>query len=254
MKISQSLMKSLFAYMEGKDCGKQLYAKYFDNVKFPSSDAMDLGNYFEYICTGSLARDGSTPVAETTKKGEPTSKYKIALEQKKNFDRIIERHGFKILSIDHHFKSKHFSGIADIVAERNGQKCIIDVKTTGLINDKWTEFGWNDDTVSRNENLMIQAKHYKMLALEEWDIYNIPFYFFVFSTTNAIDCKVFEVECSDQSLIDHENNSKGAIEMLDKFLEEGFKAYPKYNKCIECPLAESCEDFIDVPQIKSIEI
>ena len=254
MKISQSLMKSLYAYSQGNKCGTQIYAQYFDSVKFPSSPAMDLGNYLEYICTGSLARDGSTPVAETTKKGEPTSKYKIVNEQKNNYDRIVKQYGFKILSIDHHFKSDKYSGIADLVAEKDGQKCIIDVKSTGLIEDKWSDFGWHNDFVYKNDNLMIQAKHYKMLALEEWDIYNIPFYFFVFSTTNTTDCKVFKIDCSDETLEQHRINSLGAIDMLERTLEEGFKSIPNLKDCKACPLAESCDDFIDVPKIQEISI
>ena len=254
MKISQSLMKSLYAYSQEKKCGKQIYAQYFDNVKFPSSAAMDLGNYLEYICTGSLARDGSTPIAETTKKGEPTSKYKIVNEQKNNYNRIIKQYGFKVLSIDHHFKSDKYSGIADIIAEKDGQKVIIDVKSTGLIEDKWSDFGWHDDFVYKNDNLMIQAKHYKMLALEEWDIFNIPFYFFVFSTTNSTDCKVFKIDCSYETLEQHKINSLGAIEMLEKTLEVGFKSYPNYKECSKCPIKDTCEDFTEIPIIKSIEI
>jgi hypothetical protein len=254
MKVSQSLMKSLYAYSQETKCGTQIYAQYFDNVKFPSSPAMELGNYLEYICTGSLSRDGSTPVAETTKKGEPTSKYKIVNEQKNNFDKILNKYGFKVLSIDHHFKSKKYSGIADIIAEKDGVKCIIDVKSTGLIDDKWSDFGWHDDFVYKNDNLMIQAKHYKMLALEEFDIYNIPFYFFVFSTTNSTDCKVFQVDCSHETLEAHKYNSEGAIEMLNKTLEQGFKSYPNHKECSKCPIKETCNDFIDVPIIKSIKL
>ena len=247
-------MKSLYAYSQETKCGTQIYAQYFDNVKFPSSPAMELGNYLEYICTGSLSRDGSTPVAETTKKGEPTSKYKIVNEQKNNFVKILNKYGFKVLSIDHHFKSKKYSGIADIIAEKDGVKCIIDVKSTGLIDDKWSDFGWHDDFVYKNDNLMIQAKHYKMLALEEFDIYNIPFFFFVFSTTNPTDCKVFEIDCSHEALEEHKNNSEGAIEMLNKTLEKGFKSIPNYKECNKCPIKDTCNDFIDVPIIQSIQL
>lgn len=247
-------MKSLYAYSQETKCGTQIYAQYFDNVKFPSSPAMELGNYLEYICTGSLSRDGSTPVAETTKKGEPTSKYKIVNEQKNNFVKILNKYGFKVLSIDHHFKSKKYSGIADIIAEKDGVKCIIDVKSTGLIDDKWSDFGWHDDFVYKNDNLMIQAKHYKMLALEEFDIYNIPFFFFVFSTTNPTDCKVFEIDCSHEALEEHKNNSEGAIEMLNKTLEKGFKSIPNYKECNKCPIKDTCNDFIGVPIIQSIQL
>ena len=253
IKLSQSLIKSLYAYKMGEKCGKLIEAHYVDGVQFPSTDAMELGNYFEYICTGSLARDGHTPEPTTTKKGELTAKYKLMQEQKANFDNIMSNYGFKILSIDHHFKSKEYSGIADIIAEKDGQKVIIDVKTSGLLEDKWSDFGWHNDFVMNNDNLMIQARHYKMLAYEEWGIENIPFYFMVFSTTNAVDCKVFEVDCPTESLDMHQRNSEGAKRILDKLLIDGFESIPSVKECAKCPLKDTCKDFTNVPPIVKIE-
>ena len=253
IKLSQSLIKSLFAYKMGEKCGKQIEAQYVDGVQFPSTDAMELGNYFEYLCTGSLARDGHTPEAVLTKQGKPTSKYKLIQEQKANFDNIMDSYGFTISSIDHHFKSDIYSGIADIIAERNGQKCIIDVKTSGLLEDKRSDYGWHNDFVMNNDNLMIQARHYKMLAEEEFGIENIPFYFMVFSTTNAIDCKVFEVDCPPESLDLHKRNSEGAKRILDDLLVKGFNALPNMKNCLKCPLSDKCDDYTNIPQITQIE-
>lgn len=253
IKLSQSLIKAMYQYQNKEKCGLQIKAQYLDNVEFPSSDAMDLGNYFEYICTGSLARNGSTPEAQTTKKGEPTAKYKIMNDQKKNYEAIMSEYGFKLLSIDHHFKSKDYSGIADVIAERNGEKCIIDIKTTGLIDDKWSPYGWHNDSLPYNDNLLIQARHYKMLAEEEWGIVDIPFYFFVFSTTNSIDFKVIEVIGDELSLDMHRRNSEGAKEIFDKLVSNGFKAYPSLKACSTCPLAENCESFAKVPEILTIQ-
>lgn len=248
-------MKSLFSYQIGEKCGKLIQEHYINGVPFPSSEVMELGNYFEYICTGSLARDGHKPEPQLTKKGEPTSKYKIMDEQKVNFDNIMAKYGFKIIEIDHDFKSEHFSGIADVIAEKDGKLCIIDIKTTGLIDNRWEETGWHNDKVANNEKLMIQAKHYKMLALEEFGIYNIPFYFIVFSNTNAIDCKIFEVDCSEETLHQHEINSYGAKDLLEETLANGgFKTKPSYKECLNCPLKKDCKDFTSVPLLHKINL
>ena len=61
MNISQSFLKEFAEYKSGNTCGLQIKAKYIDGVKFPSTDAMELGNFFEYMATGSLPRDGHTP-------------------------------------------------------------------------------------------------------------------------------------------------------------------------------------------------
>lgn len=254
IKISQSLMKSLFAYMNGEKCGKLIEEHYINGVPFPSSEFMELGNYFEYICTGSPARDGHIPEAQTTKKGEPTSKYKIMDLQKENFDRVMKKYGFKLKSIDYTFETEDSTGIADIIAEKDGETVIIDVKTSGLINDKWKDTGWHEEAIERNEKLLVQAKHYKVMAEDMWGIENVPFYFFVFSNTNAIDHKVFLINCSPDTLEIHRENVQGAKKLLEKYLEEGFKTIPNYKECADCPLKESCQDFTDVPKIYEVQI
>ena len=102
-------------------------------------------------------------------------------EQKENYHKVLKKYGFDVIGIDHHFKSKDYSGIADVIAVRDNQKVIIDIKSTGLIEDKWSPYGWHNESLPFNDNLLIQARHYKMLAFEEWGIEDIPFYFFVFS-------------------------------------------------------------------------
>jgi len=60
-KISQSFLKVYNEYKGKRLCGLKFKAQHFDNVKFPTSLPMDLGNYFEYVATGCLPRDGEMP-------------------------------------------------------------------------------------------------------------------------------------------------------------------------------------------------
>ena len=61
-KLSQSLVKELYRYKLKEECGLRVEAKYVTkSVDFPSSETQELGNYFEYKCTGQLPRDGHTP-------------------------------------------------------------------------------------------------------------------------------------------------------------------------------------------------
>lgn len=255
IKMSQSLMKALFKYKLGEKCGKQIEAQYVNGVQFPSTDTMELGNYFEFICTGSLAMDGHVPEAKTTKSGKPTAKYQLMESQKANFEKLLKEYGFTITGIDYHFEHPECSGIADVIAEdKDGNRVIIDIKTTGLINDKWSEFGWHDDFIGSNDNLLIQARHYKMLAEHEWGIFDVPFYFFVFSTNNAEDYKIIKVTTTRENQDMHERNVEGAISILDKLLENGFKAIPNYKECEKCPLNNNgCNYFVSVPTILEIE-
>lgn len=252
IKLSQSLIKTLFDYKIGNECGKRIEAQYLEGKQLESSDVMELGNYFEFICTGSVARDGHTPVLQTTSKGEPTAPYKRALAQKENFDRVMDHYGFKLIGIDHHFNHDECSGIADIIAERNGEKCIIDLKFSGLLNNKWEETGWADESIETKDKLMIQAVHYKMLAEEEWGIFNIPFYFMVFSNSNEVEHKIFQVECDEESIYQHRQNVAFAKGYLDKLLVQGFEPRPSLMKCNKCALSDTCEHSTKVPLIQTV--
>ena len=198
IKISQSLLKSLFNFKQGKECGIRIYEHYVNGMEYESSDAMNMGNWFEYQCTNQLPRSGVMPMPETLKNGDLAIAYRRMLTQVDNYRKIIETYGINILETGTSFKNQFGSGIIDILAEWDGEKVIIDLKTTARIDDKWSEFGWGDEKFEYQDSpsaqyLTIQAVQYKLLAREEWGIPNIPFYFFVFSTTDEDAIKIFKV-------------------------------------------------------------
>ena len=252
IKMSQSLIKILHEYKQGLECGSLIKAKYVDGLVTPSTELQELGNYFEYLCTGSLARDGHTPQPTILKNGNLSVGYERITKQKENFDKIIKHYGFEVLEIDYNFAHDTFSGIADIIALKDGKKCIIDIKTTSLIDDKWTDYGWSSESIEQKDKLHIQAVHYKMLAMKEWGVSDVPFYFFVFSNRNEIDCLVYEVQVDEDAFFRHEQNMINGLKFFNKELVNGFKTYPSVKKCNNCPLKDSCKDFTDIPKIETI--
>jgi len=252
IKMSQSLIKILHEYKQGLECGALVKAKYVDGLVTPSTELQELGNYFEYLCTGSLARDGHTPQPTILKNGNLSVGYERMTKQKENFDKIIKHYGFEVLEIDYNFAHDTFSGIADIIALKDGKKCIIDIKTTSLIDDKWTDYGWSSESIEQKDKLHIQAVHYKMLAMKEWGVSDVPFYFFVFSNRNEIDCLVYEVQVDEDAFFRHEQNMINGLKFFNKELVNGFKTYPSVKKCNNCPLKDSCKDFTDIPKIETI--
>jgi hypothetical protein len=64
VKISQSLMKALFNYRNNNECGIRIYERYVKGTELETSDAMNMGNWFEYQCTGQLPRSGKMPEPE----------------------------------------------------------------------------------------------------------------------------------------------------------------------------------------------
>ena len=261
-KLSQSLIKALFKYKSGNECGLRIQASYIDGVVFPSSEAQELGNYFEYMATGQLPRGGHVPQPVLLKSGSPSIDYARMDAQVENFKTIMNRLNFKIEKTGHKFTNPKYDGTLDILAhdenikskDVNKKRIIIDLKTTGLINDKWSPFGWADESIEEKWDLTIQAIHYKMLARYEWGIEDIPFYFMVFSNKNDWEYKVFKINVDVDTMNQHFHNLTNIKSFLDETLKVGFKAIPKYSVCRECPLAITCKSFVDVPQIQEVFI
>jgi len=260
-KISQSLLKNLYNFKQGTECGIKIKAHYLYGMEYESSDAMDLGNWFEYKATGQLPRNGVEPLPETLKNGDLSVSYRRMMKQLENYHKILEMYQIKILETGYHFNHPIGSGIADIIAEWNGQKCIIDIKTTGKIDDKWSEYGWGDEKFEyvdspNTQNLTIQAVQYKLLAREEWGI-DVPFYFFVFSTTDEDAVKIFKVEVDPERIEKHLEQIKTVHNFFNNvFVNKTDEelAFPELKRCKQCPLKPNCKHFVEVPLIKTIQV
>ena len=169
MQITQSFIKAFQEYLNGQECGLILKAKYVDGIDFPSTDAQNLGQWFEYICTGAKTKHGRIPEPEYLKDGKTlAAKYRLMESHKATFERILAAYQIKILEVGKTLSYEGYEGTIDIIAEMLGEKVFIDLKTTAHINNKWEDYGWDIDTLDTKEKLMVQAVHYKLLG---WKIY-----------------------------------------------------------------------------------
>lgn len=260
-RISQSLLKSLQDFQRKKKCGLVVKAQYVDYVEFPSSEAIQMGHYFEFLATGGLPRNGEEPKPKVLKSGKLAAGFERMKIQVENYKRMEQFYGLEIEHEGYSFSHPCFSGVADIVGTMPGYgKVIIDLKTTGLLDNRWNDFGWGDEKFENPDSdgamrLLVQALQYKMLAKHEWGIANIPFFFWVFSTTNEWDCKVFEVEVDEERLELHEKQMwKAHTYLNEKFLRMSDKelAQPEYRDCVRCPIMEQCEFKQVVPLPKKV--
>lgn len=248
-KISQSLMKDYVKYLNKQECGLLFKAKYIDkNVETPPSAAMKLGIYFEYLCTGQLPRNGIKPLPETTLKGELTSAYKKVKESAELFKRIMAHYKIKVLEVGTSWKTDDCNGLLDILAEWNGKKCIIDLKYSGLLDNKWDERGWEIESLPTKDNILIQAVHYKKLGIEILGE-NLDFYFFVFSSTDSADMRIIKAVVDEDRLASHEVAITQVKESIEKTMKWGFKAIPDYTRCKDCPLYDTCQQRAEMPQV-----
>lgn len=256
MAISQSLMKDLQSYMVGQECGLLLKAKYLENVETQSSEAMLLGQYFEYMATGQVPRNGEIPEPNVVYKGKPNEKlsepYQRAYMSAMYCKTLFNALGIKIISTGEKISYDKASGTTDVRAEWNGRKCIIDLKYTGLLDNKWDERGWNFETLEQKDTLMIQAVHYKYIEINRLGE-DVDFYFFLFSSTNPNDVRIAKIEIEPLKMEVHKENVNRAYSMWNKMIEnDTFKAHGTLAKCSSCPINETCPSRVILPEITTI--
>ena len=258
-KISQSLMKSYVDYLNQKECGLFFKARYIDkdpDAVTPPSDAMLLGIYFEYLCTGALPKSGIVPEPEMSYKGTAREKmsmpYERVVKSSINFNKIIEHYGIVIKEKGLYLEHGETNGIIDIYAEWNGSPVFIDLKYSGLINDKWNESGWDLESLHMKDSLMIQGVHYKLLAEKCLGIVDIPFYYFVFSSQDPDDIKIIKQEVDESKTQAHVVAINNVMTKIQNDIKTGFKPLPSLKKCKVCGLAYKCPSKIDVPLIEEI--
>lgn len=259
--ISKSLLGGLLDYFDDnvKDCGVALRKRYFEKIKTEPSAVQKLGIYFEYMATGYHHMSEPTPEAQYVYKN--TAKEKLAVEYERAnqsaalFKQIVQKHGIEVISYGQYYLHDGSSMITDIVANWQGEKCVIDVKYTSLFDDKFNEFGWHTESLPYKSKLMLQPIHYKYLFRKMEGIDNIPFYFFIFSAKDPEKVKIIRTNIQEEHLDLHEQVT---VEKMKKYVNfyynnpEKLEPRPSYLRCKECPYADGCEFKTDVPLIEEV--
>jgi len=130
---------------------------------------------------------------------------------------------------------------------------IIDVKATGLIDDKWKPYGWAQEGLEYRDKLMIQAVDYMDQVRDiKGEDYPSAFYFFVHSNTNSKDRKIYQIKPSQEALDQHREKVEYMVTDLEFEIQTGFIPYPSLERCQECPLLTTCEKAVYHPQIRTV--
>jgi len=260
MKISQSFLKDYADYREGKTCGLQTKAKYIDGIKFFSSDVMELGNFFEFMATGSLPRDGHIPVADVVYKNKPNEKmsepYERATKSAEYFKEIIEYYGIEILDTGVAITLDNgMTGIMDIVAKWGDRVVIIDTKYSGLLDDRWNDLGWEINSLPDKHKLMIQGVHYRILLSEKMNIpiEDIDFYFFLFSQQKPRDVRIIKQVIDELTIQRHLAVVESVKYDFETYpIESLLKAIPTLLRCGECTINSTCKHRATMPIIQEV--
>jgi hypothetical protein len=255
---------------------------------FPPSDAQNVGAWFEYMATGSIPKNGAVPQPEYMKRGkdengnpELTAPYRLMKKQVDNFNKTMEIYGFEVLRVGEDVKvllpdsveefgfEVFLTGTLDIRARatkdiyaeygefrkkkkvlvaKEGQVVIIDLKSTGLLDDRFNDFGWQLDNLGSKTKLITQPIHYKYI-----DMLNFgeepPFLFLLFSTTNELDARIIDFRVDESTFDRHLDDIKNTVLRVAEINKYGVKAKPELKKCSLCPLASDCQFRAEVPPI-----
>lgn len=263
LSISQSLIKNFWQYKRSSVCGTAFHE--IDLLKKsvrPATKRMSLGHYFEYLCTGQTLRDGSTPERPLTSTKKPTADAIRVESQAERFKTMIVEKDIEIVETgtiwehkvpEHGFKYK---GVLDVLCKVKGELSVLDIKSSGLIGNKWEAYGWDESTFNMRDDLTLQVVFYKWLAWKVIGIKDIPFYFAVHSTTNDIDSIFWKVDLNDfdVSMAHFEDMVLSVVSDIKMNMEFGFTPYPDVKRCMSCPLFKDCIYKITVPKTVNVVI
>lgn len=270
-KFTQSLLKDLLEYQKDEMCGLIFKQKWVYGEQSESSQVMEYGHYFEFMATGSLPKDGKIPKPKFYKKGERkgeiTEGYQIALAQAKYFKEILNAYGIKLLKKGRTLKHDEFEGTLDIEAsfpmywQLHGLDLpadnpegivIIDLKFSGLLDDRKNPFSWDLKTFPYKLSPKIQCIHYSWLYKMNYGFVP-PFMFWVFDSGKPKRARIINAGIIENDIIQHEIIVTEANDFF-KYMKQidGFEPKPEYERCFSCALKDSCAFKIDIPPIINV--
>lgn len=250
VKMSQSKIKEFLKVIDRKTCGKRFYrTRITYEFTEEQSDAAAMGDRFEHLVTGAVGRDGGGSEPILTSRGLPTTGEKRAQRNASKAREIINlyrRRTWEKRQVK--LREKCLTGILDILidADEKDPPIVIDLKYSGLLDNKWEEWGWPKD-IRKKESHLIQAKHYILLT-ERLTGQRPDFFFFVFSNKKheqkgeeVTVYRPYLIRVSDEALNEHKHMILNLIEQMDRMLKgKKFTARPSYSECSNCPIF-TCE-------------
>lgn len=269
--ISQSFIKDTDRYLAKELCGNVYESKYVKrNYPDRPSASMAVGTYFEYLATGALPKSGEIPQPMYMKGKGPTdgieglyADYRRAARAAERFKDDLRGMGCKVVEFGQRVTREDYEGTIDAIVEftgmvglervesvkigtrvlKPGDRFIIDLKYSGLIDETWTVFGWPVNparwTPAQKRYNGHQAKTYTFLKN------GLPYFFYVAASDTKSEGErvFFEITgLTEEVIAEHLRMGRKMAGDIPFFQEIGFTAWPSHSHCKDCPLAEGCKD------------
>lgn len=268
--MTQSMIKGLMEYLSGDGCGEAFKEQWITKNplmkdSFKPNEAMIAGKWFEYNAVGIVHKGEAPPqpLLLTRKsgdyvKGDPKPMFRHAIKQADKFKELCKQMKIKVLEANVLKSREGDEGTLDIICLWNnptpytlatgetvlkkGDKFIVDLKYSGNLDDRWSDFGWED--LHFKGKTLLQAKHYNYLT-------GLPFLFWVFDTKEDYN-RMFYIHLDDNE----KEKYKALIQQYKETIKAenllGWTPRPGYKRCRSCPLFSECSYKTDIPIIEPI--
>jgi len=257
--LSQSAIKSFWDVAKGNICGRKFIASMHDwNVSlYKQTDAMVLGQLFEYYSTGQGTLHGNIPDNSIilTKKGEFTDPGKRMMEHAEIFKEWLTTNNFTNIETGKTLKFKtadyKLTVHPDIICKQNGKTVVIDLKYSDP-DSTFGDFAWHPSKLAFNKKLLIQARQTQFIMSMNGEGH-VPFIFYIADKSDSTNARAILVELKDfeKAMFDYETfirNTYKTICMLEAL--QAFEITPEPAQCANCIVA--CSKRTKLPVINKL--
>jgi hypothetical protein len=242
VKENFKLSKTTLTHLESADvCPVKWKSQWLERRwKFEAGDAMLKGMYFEYLAIGGGVGDEDVTDLERLKNGKKSTDQMRIEEQAQVFkDALFNTDsstylGFKVIDTQVEVENEYSKGVIDVVAEKDGKPCLIDVKLTRDFYQVKPPYGYG----YMDQMDMIQMMLYKKLYDEEHGT-DVDIYIFVADFSPKMNRKLVKIHVSDKKMAEVQERLDTGYEVIDLYQEKGWTYDPSERECKECPL--ECE-------------
>ena len=258
IRLNQTVIKLLNNFdMSNPDlCPAQIKETCFSDSKYTSlpTAAMMKGLVFENAALD-LNREIDFP---KLKNGNISADYERIFKQADNFKEIAKDHEIviaesqKYIEIDYSDEVVLFGTLDFVGSFKENEttfhpEAIVDLKLTGNLFSTFGDYSW---AFPYNIN-HLQAFVYNELYLRKYGK-ELPFFYMVFDYTPSMNHKIFKkrVDALDKATM-HES-IRSAVEKIKYFDENGWIEIPRHDRCLLCPINETCKSYTNKRTIEEI--
>lgn len=238
-KWTQSALKD---FERQEVCPRKWKAKWIDHeIESQSSDAMDMGKYFEYLAIGAGARAGDEVTDLPRNKNGSKTANQLRIEEqadicKSMFDPKSENFiGIELISVQLKLENEEDEkGTLDFLGKRvsNGKPVIGDLKLTADVENTRGNYGWGNA-----EQLdFTQQIHYHNLFVDVYDE-EPETLLLVFDYSPRKGIKHIELQITDSKIEQVKERFTTAKEVFSQYTNDDWEVYdPSESECADCPL------------------